>query len=875
MMIGRMARGLFCAILMLFSGRLNARGANPTAPAGIRTFLQQHCFECHDSDMKKGGLDLSALEFDLKNPQSFAHWAKVEDRVSLGEMPPKKKPRPALKELKAFTNSLTGLLLAADENRISTEGRATQRRLNRFEYEDTLRDLLCLPSLEVKSFLPEDSESHGFDKAGDALDVSHVQMARYLSAAEFALREAMAPQATRPVTTTNRYYTWDQGSFFGAIKLAGPVNRRTFPLVGYELQRDMMKAEEPQRGDPDLERKEKEALAVVVSTYEPTEIRFNSFRAPVSGKYRLRLRAYSVWLGHNYTNAVPGRRSEPITLYADTPPRLLRKLGSFDVDPEPMTREMVVDLLAGETIRPDAARFFRSRPPDFKNPLETSEGSPAVAFSWLEVEGPLIDQWPPASHRILFGDLPITNHAVSATSEVVQAPRADSPPRRRRNRKRFVPPAGVEVVSAHPQPDAEKLLRTFMQRMYRGPVKETEVLRFLNVITNAIASEHTFTESMIAGYTAVLSSPGFLYFNEKPGRLGDLAVAERLSYFIWNSCPDQELRRVAERGELHLPKVLRDQTERLLNDPRSRRFVDDFLNYWLDLRLIEGTAPDAELYPDYQLDDLLVESMIGESQLFFKDLIARNLGVTNLVASDFTYLNERLATHYGIPGVDGVTLRRVTLPGESVRGGLLTEASVLKVTANGTTTSPVKRGVWIMTRLIGKPPPPPPPSVPALEPDTRGATTIREQLAKHRSQETCAACHRNIDPPGFALEAFDVMGGARSRYRVIGSGEPVKGSGHNGLIFHFGNGPAVDPSGELADGEKFQDVRELKSLLLKNDEQLARNLIQQLLVYSTGAPVQFSDRPQIANILARTRKSGYPVRGIIHEIVQSDMFLNK
>jgi hypothetical protein len=180
-----------------------------------------------------------------------------------------------------------------------------------------------------------------------------------------------------------------------------------------------------------------------------------------------------------------------------------------------------------------------------------------------------------------------------------------------------------------------------------------------------------------------------------------------------------------------------------------------------------------------------------------------------------------------------------------------------------------------MTRLIGKPPPPPPPSVPALEPDTRGATTIREQLAKHRSQETCAACHRNIDPPGFALEAFDVMGGARARYRVISGGEPVKGSGHNGLIFHFSNGPAVDSSGEMPDGEKFQDVRELKEILTGHDEQLARNLIQQLLVYATGAPAQFADRPQIANILARTRKSGYPVRSIIHEIVQSDMFLNK
>jgi hypothetical protein len=332
---------------------------------------------------------------------------------------------------------------------------------------------------------------------------------------------------------------------------------------------------------------------------------------------------------------------------------------------------------------------------------------------------------------------------------------------------------------------------------------------------------------------------------------------------------------LAERGELHKPKILAQQTDRMLNDPRSRQFINAFLDYWLDLRLIEGTAPDAELYPDYQLDDLLVESMIGETQLFFNEMVKRNLAVTNLVSSDFGMLNERLAMHYGIPDVAGVELHPVKLRADGYRGGLLTQASILKVTANGTTTSPVKRGVWIMTRLLGKPPQPPPPSVPALEPDTRGATTIREQLAKHRSQETCNACHRNIDPAGFALEGFDVMGGARDQYRVINGKAPIAGFGHNGLKFHFSEGPNVDSSGELPDGRKFRDVRELKQLLARDDEQLARNLTQQLAIYSTGAAIQFSDRPQISKILAHSRKNGYGARTLIHEIVQSDLFLNK
>src|SRR3954470_8085163 len=291
-MIRRKAHGVCGLLFLLACGGLSVQA---TADE-LHGFLQKHCFECHDPDTKKGSLDLTTLSFDLVDQANFNRWVKVHDRVALGEMPPKKKPRPPARELKAFTNSLSASLFAADRQRIAKEGRATQRRLNRYEYEDTLSDLLQLPYLEVKSFLPEDSESHGFNKVGDSLDVSHVQMARHLAAAEFALHEAMAPQAKRPETTTNRYYTWDQGSFFGAIKLEGPLNRRTFPLVGYELQRELMQAEHPERGNPSPERKEQEALAVVVSTYEPTEIRFNKFRAPVSGKYRLRFNAYSVWL---------------------------------------------------------------------------------------------------------------------------------------------------------------------------------------------------------------------------------------------------------------------------------------------------------------------------------------------------------------------------------------------------------------------------------------------------------------------------------------------------------------------------------------------------------------------------------------------------
>ena len=223
-----------------------------------------------------------------------------------------------------------------------------------------------------------------------------------------------------------------------------------------------------------------------------------------------------------------------------------------------------------------------------------------------------------------------------------------------------------------------------------------------------------------------------------------------------------------------------------------------------------ATAPDAALYPDYYLDDLLSESALEETERFFAELLQGDLPARDLVAADFAMLNERLAAHYGLPPVEGVAVRRVPLPADSPRGGLLTQASVLKVTANGTTTSPVVRGAWIMERILGQPPPPPPPSVPAVEPDTRGATTIRAQLAKHRTLQTCAACHAKIDPAGFALESFDVMGGWRDRYRALSDGPPEPGIGHNGQKFTFHAGPPVDSSGTLPDGRTFRDIRELK-----------------------------------------------------------------
>ena len=312
----------------------------------------------------------------------------------------------------------------------------------------------------------------------------------------------------------------------------------------------------------------------------------------------------------------------------------------------------------------------------------------------------------------------------------------------------------MRVLSDHPDADARRLLRRFLERMLRGTtVADERVDRFFAIYEKAGELEEDFTDSMIAAFAAVLCSSEFLFLDAEAGNLDDPALASRLSFFLWNGPPDHNL---LTEVDLSKSSVLRRQTERLLNDPRSERFVEAFLDYWLDLRDINANAPDAELYPDYYLDDMLTESSLLETRAFFTELLRNDLSVRNLVDSDFVFVNERLAGHYGLPSFESVALRKVSLPAESPRGGLLTQASVLRVTANGTTTSPVVRGVWMMERILGVDIPSPPSGVSAIEPDTRGATTIRKQLDKHRAVESCAVCHKRIDPVGFALESFDV-----------------------------------------------------------------------------------------------------------------------
>ncbi len=892
-------------LAVAFAGRFPAPSdpvSASVATAPTAKFLRENCAACHTGAEKQGGLDIETLLSAPATSDAWQKWVRLHDRVRAGEMPPKEYPdKPSVAARATFLKDIAASLTARETALTVREGRATQRRLNGYEYENALRDLLHAPWLQIKDQFPEDGEAFRFNKVGDALDVSHVHLARYMSAADYAIREAMSVELTHPATTTTRHYARDQKTLtktFTQTPTNTSPDRQTYPVIGSTAQPDVRNRTAPLTvGNSDPKTRDLEAVGWVSSNYVTGfTYRWDNFRAPVAGRYRVRFSGYTLWAAPggrarrfasgldkvgkqgearstvpDYDAISPGRTKEPITVYTRNG-LMNRRVGAFDINSEPGVYDIGdVWLLAGETLVPDASRFYRSRPPNFRNPLMQKDGCPSVAFRWMEVEGPLYDAGTTEGYRLMFGDLPLKK--VAKGSGGVTIPVVSGVDNKTED-------VTVEVVSNNPEADSERLLRGFLKQAYRRPVAEANVQRFLGLVESRRKAGLGFAESMIAGYTAVLASPEFVYLNEKPGRLDDTALATRLALFLWNSTPDAALRAHAAKGDLHQPAVLRAETERLLNDPKSARFVDAFLDYWLDLRKIEDTTPSTTLYNDYYLDDALTEASLAESQLFFTDLLQHDLSTRNLVDSKFTYLNERLARHYGIEGVEGSAMRRVALPLNSPRGGFLTQASVLKVTANGTTTSPVLRGKWVMERIMGDPIPPPPP-VAAVEPDIRGAVTIRQQLEKHRADKSCASCHSKMDPPGFALESFDVMGGWRDKYRGVSDDKPgVPGYGKNGNAFVYHYGLPVDCTGSLPDGRAFAGIRDFKRLLQSDETAIARNLAKQLTVYATGAPIRFSDRAQIEHIVQGAKgdaKQGgsFGVRRMIHQIVQSDLFRNR
>ncbi|MGV3607816.1 MAG: DUF1592 domain-containing protein [Planctomycetaceae bacterium] len=850
--------------------------------ADQKAFLAKYCFECHDADTKQGELDLTHLEWAPENAENFSKWVKIFDRIESGEMPPREKERPAAADKDAAEVWLKEALRQAEKAKQANEVRTGVRRLTKAEYENTIRDLFGMSGIALQGDLPADGSAHGFDKNSDALDISHVNMTKYIEAADLILDTAIAIQPQAPQIKTQRISLANPPGFVAHVLMNGD---------GVLLKNKKPDPDFPPAGETNhIDQGAHERLgsfhngaSVGLFRHEDESFHpyFNEFVTIYPAKYRIKTSLWSFqW---DKGEVLPARGTEAarlsvVLLTGDGrggghPSTVLTYFDAPSMQEK--THEIVTWLNPKETIGFNAASLAPAANYSRKGRAMAFTG-PGITCDYLDVEGPLYDSWPPTSHKRLFGELPLVEFKAEENPGV-------KPPKHEAFRQKMFmgknvadPVTGLWTIkSQDPLVDADKLLADFLPRAFRHPVEEGLRKKYVAKVDERLKAGECFENAMRWVYRAALCSPDFLYHQQgtgsSPAVIDDYALAARLSYFLWNSLPDDRLVGLAREGKLQDPAVLQGEVERMLQDSRSQRFVEDFLGQWLKLRQIATNDPDNKLYPEFSV--YLQDSMIAETRAYFRELLDKNLDASHLVKSNFVMVNEKLAVHYGIQGVSGSQIRRVEIPGDCPRGGLLTQAAVLKVTANGTTTSPVPRGAFVMDRLLGQPPEPPPANVAAIEPDVRGATTIRDQLAKHRDHAVCASCHAKIDPPGFALESFDVIGGFRTRYRSIGEGDPApRGSIDPFIGIGFKLGGNVDASGEMPDEKKFSGIQEFQNLMAKDSRRLLTNLAKQLAVYSTGRPVAFSDREQIAAVVAATEKQGGGIRTLVTELVKSELF---
>jgi len=796
--------GLLIAILLAAAGtshaapERNAASAN-AVPGPVKTFLSDHCIACHEGEEAEGGLDLAALRGTLDAPGEMSRWIRIYDRVRAGEMPPKEAERPKRQEINAFAGATRNWLSTHQRQQWQKLGRVRGRRLTNIQLERSLHDLLGI-DIPLANLLPEEPRTDGFTTVAAGQPMSHFQIQKHLTVVDAALDEAM-----------HRASTWhdDTAKTFNGKELARRTPKRA--------------TREPELIDD---------KAVTWSGRLVFYGRLPATTAKQDGWYRFRIRAAALKCPTDRGVWCTVRNGRCVS---SAP--LLDWVGAFEATPEPKEWTFETWLDKGDMleVRPGDVTLKQAR---FANgQVATGEGGPqdvpGIAIDSIEMQqihhGPT--NW--QVRKSLFGNLKL--------------PQA-------RNKKPAV------LVSEKPKEDAAALVRQFARRAFRRPVTDDEIAPYVDIVHSAIDAEAPLLDAVRGGFRAILCSPRFLYFRETPGLLDDYAVASRLSYFLWNTMPDAQLLKQAEAGKLTTSWAVGQQVERMLADDRGKRFVRDFAAEWLDLSLINFTEPDARMYRDF--DIIVQQSMLDETHTFLQTMLDKNLSAGHLIDSDFTFLNSRLARYYGIDGVSGDEVQQVVLKPEHHRGGVLTQGAVLKVTANGTTTSPVIRGLWISERLLGLHVPPPPENVPAIEPDIRGAKSIREMLAKHRADDSCASCHVKIDPPGFALENYDPAGKWRNAYRSAKRGKQSRWK-------------PIDASYDMPDGRHFKDVRAFQKLVLANEEVVAKNVAEKLITYGTGAPITFADRKAVLDIVAAAEKSRFGLRSLVTAVAANRVFLNK
>jgi hypothetical protein len=813
-------------ILFLAASTSLHAAVDPRVPA----FLKTYCIDCHGPKKQKGDfrvdeLKISATAADAEN------WQLVLDNLHLGEMPPKDAklhPKPA--EVEPVTAWIQSEISRAASVLKGTGGEVVLRRLNRAEYQNTIADLFDVHGDFTAGF-PDDTLDHGFDNNGAALMLSAAQVQEYMKAAEFVLARAIAP-AKRP-ETVSKTLTLHDG------------NRRAIEVTRKDLEKRLATFD---RLTPDEQKRTREAEAKAKANPDSHGYRFpvrenGTLRPPKpdDGPHLDAVMTVQQYFSGEPSISFPGRqagwcrvKAVAYALKNDGKPARL-KFKAEKPYAGMLPKAVSVFAFTDEQPREVEARYYlepgdrveftiMDGAPHSQGRTMIDQPGPFIAIRSFSIEGPVYETWPPPGHRTLFGDIDPANPT----------------------------PEKAAAIVAHLAP-----------KLFRRPVEPATVAKY-RALFEKFTQTMTPDEALRGVLAAMMVSPRFLYHEEPPERLDAHAIASRLSFFLWRSTPDDALRAAAADGSLLDPAKRRAQAQRMMADARAERFLKDFTGQWLRVREVGVMRADATLYPEYDLE--LEAAMRGETEHFIAEMFRRDLPLRQLIDSDWTMLNERLARHYGIEGVLGPDFRRVSLDKtKTVRGGLLTQASIHAVTSNGSTTSPVARGVWVLEKFLGTPAPPPPPDVPPIEPDIRGATTVKEQLAKHRDIASCASCHRKIDPLGFAMESFDVIGGWREKYRAISEPTP---KARAKLI----DGQPVNPADEWAGVGRFSSFQEFRELVKKREDLVIQNLTNKLATFAIGRQPGFADRAPLQAIAAKSRKDQSGMSTLVLDLITSPVF---
>jgi hypothetical protein len=782
--------------------------------------------------MPKGDFRVDELRIST-NAAEAEHWQLVLDNLQLGEMPPQDaKLQPTAGEVEIAVNWIQGEINRAANALKGTSGEVVLRRLNRFEYQNTVADLFDVHGDFTAGF-PEDMREHGFDNNGGALMLSAAQVQEYMKAAEFILARAISPR-TRPEKFSKTITLHDLNRRAGELARKNLANRlEKFDTLTPKEKENTRKAQKEAEENPESfgyrfpvwengmlrpprssDGPSLDAVMTVQQYFsgEPTL----GYSSRVAGWCKVKAVAYAL-----KNNGKPTR----LKFMAEKPfMGLLPKAETVFTftDDQPREVEAMYYLEPGDRI----VFTIMDGAPHSQGRTMIDQPGPFIAIRSFSIEGPLYDRWPPKGHRTLFGEI----DPAQPTAEKAAA------------------------IAAHLAPT-----------LFRRPVEASTVERYRALFEN-LSEKMTPDEALRGMLTAMLVSPRFLYHEEPPQALDAYAIASRMSYFLWRSAPDDELLNAAADGSLLNATKRRIQAQRMLSDRRAERLVKDFTGQWLRIREVGLMKANADLYPEY--DSELEAAIRAETEYFIEEMFQRDLPLSNLIDSDWTMLNERLAEHYGVDGVVGSEFRRVTLDKtKTVRGGLLTQASIHAITSNGTVTSPVARGTWLLEKFLGTPAPPPPPDVPAIEPDIRGATTIKEQLSKHREIASCASCHKKIDPLGFALENFDVIGGWRGNYRALVESKPRNRA-------KFSDGKPVDPADEWIGVGRFTNFVEFRELVKKREDLVTVNLTNHLATFALGRTPGFADRQSLNEIASQVREKRSGLKSLVLEIVCSSVFTN-